>query len=872
MDVSEESLLDGNLPELLVRDLEVSEAVFLSKSLTSGRPFSGLVLSTASHSSWDDEYQSRLPGRAIPPRCPTPLYHISMSRPAPSHSSSASSATVTAPGGGSPSSTDMMPPLLDEDDRTTFGGDFSDSDSYYSAENKPPSATIRDRGPSVTTAATSVSGRASFSGTTTLPNQLASPARATTMPAKMPDGPSDSTAHKSSTWYDDSDDGNTPELETAVSLKLSGLSPRPRAPAALVFRDANNMEKLPRDPLAAYQTNNAARAVPLNKAAPMERPTTFSGQMRVEPPRIVEIQPAITDPKRKSSLKTVHRRASSALPSSANIQDPTVAGSEVMAAYCEDGSDQESTVYTRSSAVPLSPVSERRNSAFSKRYSAVPMSRSPASEYSEFALHARPSAMPLATTSDQGGQNSTYKRSSDIPLSPASDHGQCPLYRRSSTMPPSPVASNSKARSCSMDMPLCDQRVRFSYTEPSSLAGLRAREFGNYGPPPGLAGYAPEPELHPQTSVDSQSEHGSWFDDWDAEVASPHTSRIMTGPGIPLPHEVLETLRVSITCFPDTMLTTPSLTVEMIRSYSRKLRYLSANGMSLLSGSSTKGPHPWNLPGRFINRARRASRNYIRKLERDYFLRHGRVLPALLPQWSIMKTTFPFGSDYLCDALYAHLLVLNYICALLPPDEPKLAKSIDGTGAALNGGAVTVDENGKPIPKKAASVLGLSTKAEEPKPVKEKKSCLKLLSRSSFRRSTKTQRSKTAAESAQAQAQAAAAANYRHNYASSPSASSSGIAAAVAPATSARGVVGGGTSSQGGGGVDLQMLTSLHAGLERCIRLLITTVSRPSIRTVMGEAMFLRYKEPDVIPIWQLRILQLSVDQAEEYMALLNLQ
>ncbi|KXJ93830.1 hypothetical protein Micbo1qcDRAFT_158719, partial [Microdochium bolleyi] len=40
--------------------------------------------------------------------------------------------------------------------------------------------------------------------------------------------------------------------------------------------------------------------------------------------------------------------------------------------------------------------------------------------------------------------------------------------------------------------------------------------------------------------------------------------------------------------------------------------------------------------------------------------------PSAAPAWASIKSVFPNGTDYLCDALYAHLLTYNYIDSLCP--------------------------------------------------------------------------------------------------------------------------------------------------------------------------------------------------------------
>jgi hypothetical protein len=69
----------------------------------------------------------------------------------------------------------------------------------------------------------------------------------------------------------------------------------------------------------------------------------------------------------------------------------------------------------------------------------------------------------------------------------------------------------------------------------------------------------------------------------------------------------------------------------------------------------------------------------------------GSKLPAT-PNWEPIRNIFPAATDYLCDALYAHLVVYNYVSILCP----------------LPLGALAGDSGeGQPIPKKAAHLLGL---------------------------------------------------------------------------------------------------------------------------------------------------------------------
>lgn len=58
---------------------------------------------------------------------------------------------------------------------------------------------------------------------------------------------------------------------------------------------------------------------------------------------------------------------------------------------------------------------------------------------------------------------------------------------------------------------------------------------------------------------------------------------------VPLPPDAMETLRVSIACFPETMLLSSSLTIETIRTYSRKVRQPS---LEILRAPSTRAATP----------------------------------------------------------------------------------------------------------------------------------------------------------------------------------------------------------------------------------------------------------------------------------------
>ncbi|CAK7263980.1 hypothetical protein SEPCBS119000_000765 [Sporothrix epigloea] len=233
--------------------------------------------------------------------------------------------------------------------------------------------------------------------------------------------------------------------------------------------------------------------------------------------------------------------------------------------------------------------------------------------------------------------------------------------------------------------------------------------------------------------------------------------------GIPLPREVVDTLRVSVSCFPETMLSLSSFSIQTIRSYSRKVRRCSQSDaddayrllLAPLSPSTASPPtcppspmtaaqyfplSPASPPrsaelGTSVTRSTTApslSANGGRrfwKLPKKLTVGSGHTYsensrstgPAInlftgfrsstssngsihspgfqlsptstghsTPRISsvnrrattrqdvaeddrsranglCLKRIFPTGTDYLCDALYAHIIAFNYIGLLCPP-------------------------------------------------------------------------------------------------------------------------------------------------------------------------------------------------------------
>ncbi|KAL1843273.1 hypothetical protein VTJ49DRAFT_2382 [Mycothermus thermophilus] len=163
-------------------------------------------------------------------------------------------------------------------------------------------------------------------------------------------------------------------------------------------------------------------------------------------------------------------------------------------------------------------------------------------------------------------------------------------------------------------------------------------------------------------------------------------------PSLPLPPDVIESLRVSISCFPETMLLTSSLSIETIRAYSKKVRRrtpidgqfqnVDSDAGSVSSSSSQQQSRRWNMGG-WLGHARRGSNMSTDKeqqaRQRPSAIRLTRslsnakisrllrstgadlVASTTRPPWAPIANVFPSAPARLCDALYAHLLAYNYL-------------------------------------------------------------------------------------------------------------------------------------------------------------------------------------------------------------------
>ncbi|KLO92969.1 uncharacterized protein FFB20_08688 [Fusarium fujikuroi] len=173
---------------------------------------------------------------------------------------------------------------------------------------------------------------------------------------------------------------------------------------------------------------------------------------------------------------------------------------------------------------------------------------------------------------------------------------------------------------------------------------------------------------------------------------------------VPLPPDIIETLRVSIACFPETMLLSSSLTTETIRTYSKKVRQPSVDAWSEpANDSSTLHPRK-SIWKKVVSHGRDSASTRRQRLHLYDSNTHSGAAASPVP-WASLRHVFSGCSDYICDALYAHIVAYNYV-SRVPRNQPSGQR------------ASTPDskQQGENIPKKAASLLGLGTPQVNPSP------------------------------------------------------------------------------------------------------------------------------------------------------------
>ncbi|KAK4164209.1 hypothetical protein QBC43DRAFT_211295 [Cladorrhinum sp. PSN259] len=568
-DTLQEPTASTNFAEMLVQDLETSKSVFTSKSMTAGCPSAGLQQPSDQDEPHHDHHHHQ--------------------------------------------------------DETNGNIDFSDSESDASLGMDPPPS-IRTRGQSVTTAATSVSGRRSSS----LSQKPHTPSSQTSSRSSPPSPTMMRINHHEGSWFDEDGDSDAEaEPEFSPSHKVPEVQVSCNNYLLFSHRSGGYAGRN-YDIEESYSNFHGSCRIATSFSNPSGYGRSYSpsSQLTMEKPRIVNIPP-VAIPKRRSSLNKGHGRTLS------------------------------------------------NTSATSLRE-----------------LGTTPSMQLLATSSGRTVIDVSRPSSRNLKLAAG---------RRQISSPPPP------------DEPLYANEEQTRYEEIHETREIQSEHI----------------IASPRRSIANVE---GWSDPAVERLAKPQpltiSQPITAGiSGVPLPPDVIETLRVSITCFPETMLLSSSLSVETIRTYSKKLKHRGRihvadsdfpdDASSVFSSTTSefpkKSPKRWNLP--WFNHGhgqRDTKKNQHREKQSPSpsspTTRKVQLDTPLEAKWAPIKAVFPYGSDYLCDALYAHVLAYNYISTLCPPPPRPELLLRHASGSSMND---SVAGRGR-IPKKAASVLGMQALANAP--------------------------------------------------------------------------------------------------------------------------------------------------------------
>ncbi|EEU45648.1 uncharacterized protein NECHADRAFT_93849 [Fusarium vanettenii 77-13-4] len=166
---------------------------------------------------------------------------------------------------------------------------------------------------------------------------------------------------------------------------------------------------------------------------------------------------------------------------------------------------------------------------------------------------------------------------------------------------------------------------------------------------------------------------------------------------VPLPPDIIETLRVSLACFPETMLLSSSLTIETIRTYSKKVRHPSTDIWNE-SPVDPAAPGPRrSIWKKVVSHGRESIGTRRHRLHMYEDGAHQDAVASPAP-WASLRHVFGGCSDYICDALYAHIVAYNYV-SRVPRNQPASQQRASTSYSK---------HQSEDIPKKAATLLGLS--------------------------------------------------------------------------------------------------------------------------------------------------------------------
>ncbi|KAI0405513.1 hypothetical protein F4802DRAFT_172599 [Xylaria palmicola] len=174
---------------------------------------------------------------------------------------------------------------------------------------------------------------------------------------------------------------------------------------------------------------------------------------------------------------------------------------------------------------------------------------------------------------------------------------------------------------------------------------------------------------------------------------------------LPLSYGVQDMVRVRVTSFPRNLLKCEDLLVEDVRNLSRRVRHNTADW--------NWDDEPNNQQAKLPNWKWIAS-STSRTEQQD---QPDGVLAERKRAWNVMWKIFPRGSDEACEALYAYVLVYNYLTSLYRHklSRPDTARPDTSESSANSDSDMSISTPPRPsaseemgIPRKAIKVLGLA--------------------------------------------------------------------------------------------------------------------------------------------------------------------
>lgn len=204
----------------------------------------------------------------------------------------------------------------------------------------------------------------------------------------------------------------------------------------------------------------------------------------------------------------------------------------------------------------------------------------------------------------------------------------------------------------------------------------------------------------------------NWTKEGNLHVFNQYVQPLTDGPAsrLPLPPRIMENLKLSVSSFPDLMLLCSTLSIETIRNNTTRMKIPRSNTGVLMPISEMQPDRPkWKMHYRKRERNESSTGSGGGPLDPPSPLTnlHSEEDGGSLPPWSVIKNVFPGGTEYLCNALYAHIVAYIYLTALNPRASLTRTSRRSNPREQDDGDVPRRSESSTMVPIKAASILGM---------------------------------------------------------------------------------------------------------------------------------------------------------------------